>query len=79
MGLGVLIPLLVPLITELLKIIAQKIDKQPPRVTYSATTPLTGMALSPLAGIDPLTGAILGALGTWVYELYRSFTKGPTT
>jgi len=75
MGLGVLIPVIVPLITELLKLLAAKIDKQPPRVAYPATTPLTGMALSPLAGVDPLTGALLGGLGSWVYEVVKSLKK----
>ncbi len=76
MGLGALIPLLVPLITELLKMLASKIDKAPPRVAYPASTPVTGMALAPLAGVDLETGAALGMAGSAVYEVAQSVIRG---
>lgn len=68
MQLGVLIPLLVPLITEILKMIAASIDKKPPAPVYPASTAVTGMALAPLMGVDADSGAVLGMAGSAVYE-----------
>ena len=68
MGFSALIPLLVPVITELLKMLASTMDKKPPAPVIPATTPLTGMALGALDGLDMGASAALGMAGSAVYE-----------
>lgn len=75
MGFGALIPLLVPLITELLKLLAAKIDKKPPSATYPLSTPIQGAALAPFMGVDEASGAVLGMAGSAVYEGMKEGVK----
>lgn len=70
-----LIPLVVPLLTELVKALIRKLDGVAPPAVYPLSTPLTGMALAPLVGVDTEIGAVLGMAGSMVYETVKSLRK----
>lgn len=77
MGLEVLIPLLVPLITELLKMVFKAIDKNPP----PASLPVASAGLGSLGGswglgLDPMLGGLLGLAGSGVYDFVKKLVSG---
>ena len=70
-----LIPILVPIITELLKILAGKMGVELPKASLPASTPVQGVALGSLIGADPSMSALLGAAGSWAYEVIHQMAK----
>ncbi len=83
MPLGLLIPIIAPLATEVLKwfvrvVIPDKfIESVPPALVPALSTAVGGVLAyyDPALGIDPAIGAALGLAGTGVHQQVRLITK----
>lgn len=72
---AILVPVVVTLLTEILKIFTDKMGVKTPNAVIPASMPAQGVAVGSLLGIDPVVGALLGASSSWLYETAKETAK----